>query len=251
MKIAIITGASSGLGTEYYKAIQNEELDEIWIIARREGALNEISEKYGKIKTRIIALDLTLDESHEALLNILNEEKPNIKYLFNNAGFGAYGKVDEIDISKQTNMIDLNVKALTKITYYAIPFMSDGSKIINTASIVAFAPIPNMAAYSATKTYVMSFSRALRHELRKRKINVTAVCPGPMATEFFKVAGVESGKANLIDKMPYCDAEKVAIKGFNAAKRGKAVYTPRLLYKFLRLVGKTVPHTILIKFVSA
>ena len=251
MNIAIITGASSGLGTEYYKAIQGEELDEVWVIARREQALNEIAEKYGKIKTRVIPLDLTLDESHETLLNILNEEKPNIKFLFNNAGFGAYGKVDEIDIAKQTNMIDLNVKALTKITYYALDFMSEGSKIINTASIVAFAPTPNMASYSATKTYVMSFSRALRHELRKRKINVTAVCPGPMATEFFTVAGVESNHKSLINKLPMCDAAKVAKKGFKAAKRGKAVYTPRALYKFLRLVGKTVPHTILIKFISA
>ena len=163
----------------------------------------------------------------------------------------AYGKVDEIDIAKQTNMIDLNVKALTKITYYALDFMSEGSKIINTASIVAFAPTPNMASYSATKTYVMSFSRALRHELRKRKINVTAVCPGPMATEFFTVAGVESDQKSLINKLPMCDANKVAKKGIKAAKRGKAVYTPRALYKFLRLVGKTVPHTILIKFISA
>ncbi|MBQ4108813.1 MAG: SDR family NAD(P)-dependent oxidoreductase, partial [Clostridia bacterium] len=116
MNIAIITGASSGLGTEYYKVIQDEVLDEVWIIARREGALNEISQKYGKIKTRVIPLDLTVDESHEKLLNIIKEEKPNIKYLFNNAGFGAYGKLDEIDLLKQTNMIDLNVKALTKIT---------------------------------------------------------------------------------------------------------------------------------------
>ncbi len=251
MNIAIITGASSGLGTEYYKEIQNEELDEIWVIARREGALNEICQKYGKIKSRVIPLDLTLDESHEKLLNILKEEKPNIRFLFNNAGFGAYGKVDEIDLNKQTNMIDLNVKALTKITYFALEFMSAGAKIINTSSIVAFAPIPNMAAYSATKAYVLSFSRALRHELRKRKINVTAVCPGPMATEFFAVAGVEGEKTNLIDKLPYCNPQKVAKNGIKAAKRGRPVYTPRALYKFSRLLGKTVPHTLLIKFVSA
>ena len=251
MNIAIITGASSGLGTEYYKAIQNEALDEVWVIARREGALNELAAKHGKIKTKVIPLDLTLDTSHEKLFNILKEENPNIKYLFNNAGFGAYGKVDEIDLSKQANMIDLNVKALTKITYYALDYMSEGAKIINTASIVAFAPTPNMASYSATKTYVMSFSRALRHELRKRRINVTAVCPGPMATEFFAVAGVESDQKSLINKMPMCDAAKVAKKGVRAAKRGKAVYTPRALYKFLRLVGKTVPHSLLIKFISA
>ena len=251
MNIAIITGASSGLGTEYYKVIQDEVLDEVWIIARREGALNEISQKYGKIKTRVIPLDLTIDESHEKLLNILKEEKPSIKYLFNNAGFGAYGKLDEIDLLKQTNMIDLNVKALTKITYYALGYMQEGAKIINTASIVAFAPIPNMAVYSATKKYVMSFSRALRHELRKRKINVTAVCPGAMATEFFTVAGVDSDKKSLINRMPFCNTAKVAKNGFKAAKRGRAVYTPRLLYKFLRLVGKIVPHSILIKFVSA
>ena len=251
MNIAIITGASSGLGIEFYKEMQKECLDEIWVIARREAVLNEICQKHGKIKSRVIPLDLTLDESIDKFSSLLSNENPTIKFLFNNAGFGAYGTVEDLGAKKQADMIDLNVKALTKITSLSLKYMNEGSKIINISSIVAFSPVPNFASYSATKAYVMSFSRALRHELRKRKINVTAICPGPMPTEFFNAAGIEKGKTNLMEKLPFCSPEKVAKKGLNAAKKGRAVYTPRALYKFLRIVGKATPHSILINFVVA
>ena len=240
-KVALVTGGTSGIGLAVAQSLKKKGYTVYEVSRRAEGP---------KGVTHLVG-DVTQEAQMQAVVDEIIEKEGHIDLLVNNAGFGAYGKVDEIDIAKQTNMIDLNVKALTKITYYALDFMSEGSKIINTASIVAFAPTPNMASYSATKTYVMSFSRALRHELRKRKINVTAVCPGPMATEFFTVAGVENDQKSLINKLPMCDANKVATKGIKAAKRGKAVYTPRALYKFLRVVGKTVPHTILIKFISA
>ena len=251
MNIAIITGASSGIGIEFFKEMQKEELDEVWVIARRENRLKEICEEYAKLSYKILPLDITAEESITHLEKTLESEKPNVKYLFNNAGFGVFGEVISIDKTKQSRMIDLNVRALTEITSIVLGYMDKGAKIINTCSIASFAPNANLASYSATKAYVMSFSRALRQELKKKKINVTAICPGPMATEFLSVAGIENGNSKMFDSLPYCNPAKTAKRGIKAAKRGKAVYTPRFLYKFYRILAKLVPHSLLIKFVKA
>ena len=196
-------------------------------------------------------MDITVEENLTTLESLLMSEKPTIKFLINNAGFGVFGKVFDIDKKKQSSMIDLNVKALTEITSIALKHMDKGSKIINTCSIASFAPNANLTAYSATKAYVMSFSRALRQELKKENINVTAVCPGPMATEFLSVAGIENGNSKMFASLPYCNPQKTARRGIKASKKGKAVYTPRLIYKFYRFLAKIVPHSILIKFVKA
>lgn len=251
MKIAIITGASSGLGVEFFKEIQKEPLDEVWAIARREKNLIDLCEKYGKINYKILPFDITLEESMLKLEELLEQEKPNVKFLINNAGFGVFGEVITIDKNKQSSMIDLNVRALTEMTSIVLNYMDKGSKIINTCSIASFVPNANLASYSATKAYVMSFSRALRQELKKKKINVTAVCPGPMATEFLSVAGIGNGNSKMFDSLPYCSPQKTASRGIKASKKGKAVYTPRFLYKFYRVLAKIVPHSILIKFVKA
>ena len=103
-----------------------------------------------------------------------------------------------------------------------------------------------MTVYSSTKAYVMSFTKALRYELKKRKINVTAVCPGPMSTEFLNVAGIEKGTSKTFDTLPYCDPVKTAVKGIKAAKRGKSVYTPRGFYKLYRVLAKVLPNSLLI-----
>ena len=251
MKIAIITGASSGIGTEFYKLMQNEPLDEVWVIARREKNLTELCKTHGKIGYRVLPMDLSDGSSFEQIKNLLNEEKPTIKFLFNNAGFGVFGKVEEIDIEKQNQMIDINVRALTELTSIALKYMDEGSCIINTSSIASFSPTPNFASYAATKSYVMSFSRALREELRKKKINVTAICPGPMKTEFLKAAGIDNGESRLFESLPYCDPYKTAYNAIKAAKKGKAVYTPRFLYKFFRALGKVAPHSIVVRYTHA
>lgn len=246
MNIAIITGASSGLGVEFYKEIQKEGLDEIWVIARREEKLRENSEKFGKIKTRIVPMDLTVQESILKLQKMLDEEAPCVKFLVNNAGFGIFGAVIDSDFEAQGAMVDLNVRALTEITAVALKHMNEKSYIINTCSIASFVPNANLTVYSSTKAYVMSFSRGLRQELKKRKINVTAVCPGPMATEFLEVAGIDKGVSKMFDTLPTTKPSLVARKAINAAKSGKAVYTPRALFKVYRVLAKVLPHGMLI-----
>ena len=244
-KIAIITGASSGLGVEFYKEIQREELDEIWVIARREGRLNEISAEYGKIKTKVIPMDITVPENVKSLKEHLEAEKPDIKFFINNAGFGTVGNLDEADYVKQGQMVDLNVRALTELSVIALPFMSRGSCLINTCSIASFVPNARMTVYSSTKAYVMSFTKGLRYELKKKKINVTAICPGPMSTEFLNVAGIEKGVSKTFDKLPYCNPAKTARGGIKAAKKGRCVYTPRGFYKFYRVLAKILPSSLL------
>lgn len=243
MNIAIITGASSGIGVEFFKEMQKEALDEVWVIARRESKLKEICQSYGSLPYKVIPMDITTRESMEELCSLLEEYKPDIRFLFNNAGFGIIGNLDEADYNEQGKMVELNVRALTEITTIALRYMTKGACIVNTCSIASFVPNARMSVYSATKAYVMSFTKSLRYELRKRKINVTAICPGPMATEFLDVAGIDKGVSKTFDTLPYCDPKKTAVNGIKAAKRGRCVYTPRGFYKFYRVLAKMLPHS--------
>ena len=242
MKIAIITGASSGLGVEFFKQMQRERLDEIWVIARRENRLNELKEKYGVLATKVVPMDVTTRENVEKFAALLAAEKPDVKFLINNAGFGTIGNLDESDYQTQGNIVELNVRALTELTTITLPYMSEKSYIVNVCSIASFVPNARMTVYSATKAYVMSFTKSLRFELKKRKINVTAICPGPMDTEFLAVAGIEKGTSKTFDTLPRCNVEKTAKGGLKAAKKGRCVYTPHPFFKLYRVLAKILPH---------
>jgi short-subunit dehydrogenase len=243
MKIAIITGASSGLGVELYKELQKEVLDEIWVIARRENRLNELKEKFGKIATKVVAMDVTTSENMQKLVELLKSENPDVKFLINNAGFGTIGNLDEANYQTQGGIVNLNCRALTEITTIVLPYMSEKSYIVNICSIASFVPNARMTTYSATKAYVMSFTKSLRYELKGRKINVTAICPGPMNTEFLAVAGIEKGTSKTFDTLPRCNVEKTAKGGLKAAKKGRCVYTPHPFFKFYRVLAKILPHS--------
>ena len=185
MKIAVITGASSGMGRDFVYAIDKEfALDEIWVIARREDRLKELQADC-KAKIRPIALDLSLAESYDTYKALLEELKPEIQVLINNAGFGLFGAFADMDLDKQLNMIDLNVKGLTAMSHISIPYMPKGSHLLNLASNSSWQPVPYINAYGSTKAYVMNFSRALGVELKKKGIHVMAIAPHWIKTEFF------------------------------------------------------------------
>lgn len=241
--IAIITGASSGLGAEIYKEMQKEALDEIWVIARREDRLNKLRDEFGKIETKIIPMDITRDENMVCLGDMLQNDEYCVRFLFNNAGFGIIGNVIDGSYEAQGSMVTLNDKALVEVTTIVLKHMGRGSCIVNTCSIASFVPNARMSVYSATKAFVMSYTRSLRYELRKRKINVTAICPGPMSTEFLAVAGIEEGTSWAFDKLPKCNVKKTARGGIRAAKKGRCVYTPHPFYKFYRVLAKITPHS--------
>lgn len=188
MKIAVITGASSGMGRDFTIAIDKEyELDEIWVIARRKERLESLADQC-RAKIRPLAMDLLDRESFSVYSDLLAELKPEVQFLVNAAGFGLFGDFTEMDMLKQLDIIDLNAKALTAFCHMTLPYMPDGSHIINLASNSSWQPVPYMNVYAASKAYVMSFSRALGMELRKRRIHVMAVAPGWIKTEFFDTA---------------------------------------------------------------
>lgn len=188
MKIAVITGASSGMGRDFAIAIDKEyELDEIWVIARRKERLESLADQC-RAKVRPLSMDLLDKESFSVYSEHLAELKPEVQFLVNAAGFGLFGDFSEMDMLKQLDIIDLNAKALTAFCHITLPYMPDWSHIINLASNSSWQPVPYMNVYAASKAYVMSFSRALGMELRKRRIHVMAVAPGWIKTEFFDTA---------------------------------------------------------------
>lgn len=252
MKIAVITGASSGLGKEYAFATANSrrEIDEIWLIARREDKLKEIAEQISK-KVRILALDITKDECINEYTSLLNELRPEVSLLINNAGFGKLGNFDELSTADNGGMVRLNCEALTVMTSITLPFMNENSEIINTCSIAAFAPNTRMAVYCSTKAYVLSLSKALRSELKSRKINVLAVCPGPMDTEFLPVAGIAPGSSHTFDTLPRVNPSVMARKSLKASADKKGVYTNLAFYKFYRVIAKILPHNLVMKMCGA
>ncbi len=248
MNIAVITGASSGMGAYFAEWTDKlrDDIDEIWLIARREDKLKEVSKKLNK-KVKIVPLDITLKESYSAFSRLLESEKANVRLLINNAGYGKLGVFDDIATDDNIGMIRLNCEALTVMSSLTLPYMTKGAEIINSCSIASFAPNTRMAVYSSTKAYVLSLSRAMREELKKREINVLAVCPGPMDTEFLGVAGIDKGKSRTFDTLPRVNPSVIARKSIIASKNRKAVYTNRLFYKFYRLLAKLLPHSLVMK----
>ena len=248
MKIAVITGASSGIGVEFAKQTLATRpfVDEIWVLARREERLLELKTLLGD-KIRPIAMDITDQEAVENYKKLLADNKAEVMLLINNAGFGKLGNFDQLRAEDNAAMVRLNCEALTLMSAVTLPFMPSGSEIINVCSIASFAPNTRMAVYSSTKAFVMSLSRAMRVELKPRKINVIAVCPGPMDTEFLKIANIEKGSSQTFDTLPRVNAADMAKGSLKASKKGKAVYTNRLFYKFYRILAKVLPHSLVMK----
>ena len=238
-KIAVITGASSGMGRDFVRMIDKiEDCEEIWVIARRKEKLEEIESTTGKL-IRAVELDLSVNESIEQYGKLLDEEKPEVCALVNAAGFGKFGKFEDIPLEEQMNMIDLNCKALMAITYLTLPYMPEGSRVYQLGSLSAFQPVPYIATYGATKAFVLSFSRALNKELEKRKIKMIAVCPGWVRTEFFDRA-VKDDTITYYNK--FFTSEEVVRRAVYDMYRGKDVSVCGASIRAQVLLTKLLPH---------
>ena len=253
MRIAVITGASSGLGVEFLMETvkQFPELDEIWLIARRMDRLEKLSSMYSHPKCVPLPMDLSSEESYQELERLLNEKSAEVRLLINNAGFGKLGNLVNSELHSQMSMVDLNCRGLTAMTCVCLKHMSRGACIVNTCSIASFAPNPRLTVYSATKAYVLSFTKSLREELKPLGIGCTCVCPGPMKTEFLEVALITPGSSSTFDTLPYCDPAIVAKKTLIAARKGRCVYTNKFFYKLYRVIAKVVPHSLVMKISKA
>lgn len=236
-RIAIVTGASSGMGRDFVSELIKEKLvEEIWVIARRKERLETMSRKvHGKL--RVISMDLTQMSSFEKLEAVLAEEKPEIHYLVNAAGAGRMGKIRDIDYHDHAFVIDLNVRGLTCMTCICLPYMKKGSHIIELCSGSAFFPQPGFASYAASKAYALSFTRALRQEVKGKGISVTAVCPGPVKTEFFKAAG---SKIHPAKKRFMAESKDVVKKAMKDAKSGRELSIYGISMKAVHVAGKLV-----------
>ena len=249
MKIAIVTGASAGLGREIVRQIEAvfPEIEQYWLIARRQNRLKELAASLPEGRAECLPLDLCDPMSFITLQEKLAAEQPKVALLVNNAGCGYLGNIGEVETATQTRMIDLNLRALTAVTNITVPFMAPGSRILNVSSIAAFCPNPRMTVYSAGKTYVSAFTIGLAEELRPKGITATAVCPAPMQTEFLEVGRI-AGNSRMFERLPYCDQVQVAGGALRAARAGRTIYTPKLFYKFYRLVAKVTPVKLMVKF---
>lgn len=253
-KIIIITGASSGFGMEF--ALQLDKLfhsakkrsctknghgdTEMWLIARRKGRLEDLS-KALSTPTKIVAMDVTREEDILAFREMLEKENASIMVLINSAGFGLMGRFDAISVEEQLEMLEVNCKALTRLTYECIPFLCKNGRILQLASSAAFVPQKNFAIYAATKSYVLSFSRALREELKEKSIWVTAVCPGPANTEFFDRA--EKYDSTLaIKKLTMVSPERVVREALLDSHHKKALSICSFPMKAFCILSKIVPH---------
>lgn len=239
--IAIITGASSGLGWEFATQLDaTERVDAFWLIARRKERLEALA---GTLTTpaRVFAGDLTDPAFLETIRSTLQRESVQIATLVNSAGLGKIGKVEALGEEENAAMIELNVLTLSRMTSLCLPYMQRGGRIFQLASVAAFSPQPTFAVYAATKSFVLSYSRALHRELQPQHITVTAVCPNPVETEFFDHAGSVKAAA-AIKKIGVEQAHTVVQTALRRAEKGKDISLSSGMAKCIHVVTKLLPH---------
>ena len=241
MKVVLITGASSGIGKELAKQFAAHDYDLV-LMARRENLLQEFCEELRReyrIQADCFACDLAKDP--KAVYDFCKEKGYTVSVLVNNAGYGDYGRFDASDLEKDLGMIELNNKALVAMTYY---FLDDMKRqgyghILNTGSVASFIPGPYMAVYYATKSFVMSFSMALREELRKENIHVSVLCPAPTKSDFWEVA---NGKTTAVyDNILARTCEDAAKTGYEIFEKNKAYAIDGTAYKFIIGAARLMP----------
>lgn len=242
MNVIVITGASSGIGKEFAYQMDRyfTNIDEFWLIARNREKLNEIAANM-QHKTRILCMDITTDAQLERLEDTLQEKDAVVRMLVNCAGYGLMGVFENQDREGTLGMVRVNCEALTNITHRLIPYMRRGSRIIQMASSAAFLPQADFAVYAATKSYVLSFSRALGEELREKGIYVTSVCPGPVNTPFFDIAE-KNGTTLAIKKYTMVEVDKVVDKALRDSYHKRAMSVCSLPMQAFQVSAKLLPH---------
>jgi short-subunit dehydrogenase len=239
-KVALVTGASAGLGVEFARQLSRRGY-RLVLAARRKDRLEELAKDLGN--TRAVAIDLSKANATAKLMADIEANGETIDLLVNNAGFGLIGRFAQLDAKRERQMIDLNVGALTDLCRAAAPAMIERKSggILNVASTAAFQPGPRMAVYYATKAFVLSLSEALHEELKPHGVHVTCLCPGPTRTEFGEVAGF--GGNGLFDRVAM-ESPEVVTAGLEGLDRNKAVVVPGVVNKLTAFSGRLVPRSV-------
>ena len=246
-KVALITGASAGLGVEFARQLSKRG-HRLVLAARRKDRLEELGKELGN--ARAVAIDLSKPDAVDKLMADVAKAGEQVELLVNNAGFGAIGRFAELDAKRQRQMIDLNVGALMDLCRAVAPEMiaRKSGAILNVASTAAFQPGPKMAVYFATKAFVLSFTEALHEELKPHGVKVSCLCPGPTRTEFGEVAGFKGSGA--FDKVGM-ESLPVVVAGLRGLDQNRAVVVPGLVNKVGAASTRFVPRSIVRKIAGA
>ncbi len=242
---ALVTGASSGIGYEISKILAQAGHDLV-LVARREDNLHQLArylEREYEVQTTTIAEDLTDIEAPQRIYDKLKQENIPVDILVNNAGVGSWGPFTATPVEKELAMIQLNVLALCHLTrLFSVDMVKRGlGKILNISSVSAFMPGPYMAVYHASKAFVLSFSEALRCELKGTGVSVTVVCPGPTSSEFHQVAGTVD--MSLLKHWTMPGSAAIARFAVKAMNKRKAVAIPGTLNRLLTLLPRLLPRS--------
>ena len=253
--VAIVTGASEGIGAELARVFAARGHD-LALVARRadrlEALADEIVARGAERKPLVVGLDLSETGAIDALAQALDEAGARAEILVNNAGFGLLGRVETLDPAEQLAMVDLNVRALTALTLRFLPaIVATQGAILNVASIAAFMPGPNFAVYYATKAYVLSFSEALTEELRPSGVKVSCLCPGPVETGFQARSGFALEGKMAAARLALVSAAEVARQGYDGLMAGRRVVVPGLMNRLIVLLARHVPRGLMLPLMAA
>jgi hypothetical protein len=242
--IAIITGASSGMGREFVKTLSDHmDVEEVWVVARSEDRLRALQAETS-VPVRAVPMDLSDPAFIGQMESLLGEESPDVRLLINASGYGKFDTVEKLSMEDDLGMIDLNCRALTAMTKLVLPYMREGAKIIEIASVAAFQPIPYINVYGASKAFVLSFSRALNREVRKRGIQVMALCPFWTKTAFFDRAVKKDEEAVVKKYIAMYEPSFIVEKAWKALSRGKDHVVPGFTAKAQVALVKLLPHSL-------
>jgi short-subunit dehydrogenase len=249
--VTLITGASAGIGRALAHVFAAHG-HALLLIARREPELNALADAItaqGVPRPAVLALDLQRADAVARIAEALAARGLEPEYVVNNAGFGLIGPAASLSRAEQLAMIDLNVRALTDLSLAFVEALARRrGGILNVASVASFLPGPGMAVYYATKAYVLSFSEALHAELKPRGVRVTALCPGPVLTEFQERAGIrDKTMPPLITKT----AEQVAADGYRALLAGRRLIVPGFVNKLVTVITRMAPRGIVLAAINS
>jgi short-subunit dehydrogenase len=259
-QVTLITGASAGIGAALARVFAHHDHDLV-LIARREAKLDALADDIaatGSTRPLVLAVDLTQPDAAERIKAELAAHALEPRYVVNNAGFGLVGEASQLDHAEQLAMIDLNIRFLTELSLAFVDTLARlRGGILNVSSVAGFLPGPGMAVYYATKAYVLSFSEALHHELARRGVRVTVLCPGPVPTEFQARAGIpripfpRNGVPRVVGSTALtCSAEEVAEAGYAALMRGRRVVVPGIGNKAVTLLTRLLPRRVFLEAVG-
>ena len=244
-KIAIVTGAGNGMGKDFAKVLDNIGLDEIWAVAYHQESLDSLKSQM-KTKTVCFAIDLSDMENIDKVESRLEKENPRITWLVNAAGFGKFDLYNNIKIDTSLNMIDLNCKAIVKITDVCLKYMPRGARIVDFASVSGFNPVPYGTLYAATKAFILSYARGLNQELKPKNISITCVCPFWVRTKFFERAVNPKNKVVKKYVVMY-SSERVVKKAYNDALMRKELSIYGAFSNIQVFMTKLLPASVVMK----